>query len=192
MGLQRSASSRGRLGPPGYLRSAGFTPGTLETSASAATLPPIHQAPPSSQPKMAMVPKDSHSLTLFIEHCLAPRPSPSLKGASAKYTELCARLEENLRDHFDGMFDGRIDLQVNPPPRNSPLPFMEVERAVRFLKGFSEAVVDQVRAGLQVVDISVLPPRLHPYPRLGAFEVCAPSTRHGWCTTRAHDPMSTP
>ena len=115
-------------------------------------------------------PKDTHRLVVVVEHCTAQRPSTNLKGSSEKYVAVCKKLEAAFVEAFDGEWD--IDFQVNPPPSVVPgEKFMNADDACAYLRNFSWHTHRDLLLGKQVVDVSTYPPRLHPYPRVGAFEV---------------------
>ena len=124
---------------------------------------------------MSMLPKDSNRLILFVEHCTSPRPSATLKGDSERYSDLSSKLEYLMRDKFETLFEGRIDFRPNPPPRDTPYNFMDPVKAARRLRGFSDKVKQELLDGVQVLESTSYPPRVHYYPRIGSFEVCPSS-----------------
>ena len=118
-----------------------------------------------------MAPKASMRLLVICEHCTAPRPTTNLKGTAEKYAETCAKLESAFHAQFEDDWEGLTDFQINPEPSSLPHAFMDVKKALRFLKGYPKKVHDRIAEGTQVVDLADYPPTLQTYPRIGAFEV---------------------
>ena len=130
----------------------------------------VHRAIHGGRRSTARLAEGHARLVVVVEHCTAQRPSTNLKGSSEKYVAVCKKLETAFVDAFNGEWD--IDFQVNPPPSVVPgEKFMNADDACAYLRNFSWHTHRDLLLGKQVVDVSTYPPRLHPYPRVGAFEV---------------------
>ena len=126
-------------------------------------------------------PNGSHRLTLFVEHCVAERPTTSLKGSSEKYVEYYQKLEAAFMERFAQW--PQLEIVANPSVENSPYAFMPREDAAQYklklnsiespcyLCEMGATTRKQLREGTMIIDTSDYPPKLMKYPRIGAFEV---------------------
>ena len=129
------------------------------------------------------VPSDSATLTLYVEHCTAERPTWSLKGSKAKYEECHANLEAAFLEQFAEWSPTALNYVNNPKPAQSPYVFLPPDKAVTypgrinsfdapcFVHELGEVTRNHLLDGTMVIDSSDFPPLLLKYPRIGALEV---------------------
>jgi hypothetical protein len=124
---------------------------------------------------------------LAVELCIAPRPSPSLKGDSAKYVQAFAGVTRVAALLFDGAlptlpnpgFDETLPARrmapgAPPPPVSSEL--CDVTDGYRPWSGEARTEGRQASVPRPAYDEWVDAPD-EPYPRVGAFEVVLRSAR---------------
>ena len=146
-----------------------------------------------TQDQQREVPRDNHTLELYVEHCTAPRPTASLKGSTEAYTDLADALEATLKQRFS---EWQLDFVENPSPEMAPYDFVKPSEAYSYhgrvgspqQNYFVEDLCLMDRRALQngerVLDKSTYPATIHSYPRLGLLR-CAtelPRMRMGRCS----------